>query len=195
LVEGSTEHAFLPHLREFIKARVTDAPKLVCRPFDGPIPKGKKLRRQVELNLNDNPPADAVIALTDVYTGKQDFTDAEDAKRKLREWVGTQEKFHAHVALHEFEAWLLPYWTAIRQLSGSNRKAPSASPESVNHAKPPSKWLQETFRTGKRMDYSKTRDAVRILDGQDLSIAAQACPELKALLNTILTLCGGAPLN
>ena len=170
-------------------------PKLVPRLFDGPIPKGKKLRRQVELNLNDNPPADAVIALTDVYTGKPDFTGAEDAKRKMKEWVGAEEKFHPHAALHEFEAWLLPYWDAVKRLSGSDRTAPPGSPERVNHAKPPSRWLQETFRTGKRMNYSKTRDAARILDGQDLSIAARACPELKALLNTILTLCGGAPLN
>ena len=29
-------------------------------------------------------PADAVIALTDVYTGTDDFTDAADAKAKMR---------------------------------------------------------------------------------------------------------------
>ena len=127
LVEGSTERAFLPHLREFLKVRVEKAPKLVAQPFDGPIPKGEKLRRQVERNLNDTDPADAVIALTDVYTGQRGFKDAEDAKRKLREWAGTDERFHAHVALYEFEAWLLPYWAAIQQLSGSNRAAPSGN--------------------------------------------------------------------
>jgi hypothetical protein len=115
LVEGGTEKAFLPHLRKFLEGRIEQMPKLVPRLFDGPIPKGKKLRRQVELNLNDNPPADAVIALTDVYTGKPDFTGAEDAKRKMKEWVGAEEKFHPHAALHEFEAWLLPYWDAVKR--------------------------------------------------------------------------------
>jgi hypothetical protein len=47
---------------------------------------------------------------------------------------------------------------------------------------------------GCRDDYSKPRDANRILRGQDLGVAAAQCPELKALLNTIITLSGGAPL-
>ena len=37
----------------------------------------------------------------------------------------------------------------------------------------------------------KTSDADRILRGEDLLVAANACPELKAFLNTILKLCGG----
>ncbi|HLO84959.1 MAG TPA: hypothetical protein VK203_08095 [Nostocaceae cyanobacterium] len=36
--------------------------------------------------------------------------------------------------------------------------------------------------------YSKTRDAKKILQGQDLMIAVNACPELKAFINTILSL-------
>jgi hypothetical protein len=39
--------------------------------------------------------------------------------------------------------------------------------------------------------YVKTRDADRILRGQDLLVAAKACGELKAFLNTILKLCDG----
>jgi hypothetical protein len=61
----------------------------------------------------------------------------------------------------------------------------------VNHKKPPSKHIQEVFRLGKRREYVKDRDAGRVLDDKDLSVAAQQCPELKALLNTILSLCGG----
>lgn len=44
-------------------------PSLTVRPYDGRIPKGEKLRRVVEDLLTKRPaPADAVIALTDVYT-------------------------------------------------------------------------------------------------------------------------------
>jgi hypothetical protein len=32
------------------------------------------------------------------------------------------------------------------------------------------------------------------LDGKDLTVAAVQCPELKALLNTILTLCDSPPI-
>jgi hypothetical protein len=45
-----------------------------------------------------------------------------------------------------------------------------------------------------RPDYSKARDATRILRGKDLSDTAKKCPELKAFLNTILALSGAEPL-
>jgi hypothetical protein len=129
-------------------------------------------------------PADAVIALTDVYTGTKEFIDAADAKSKMTQWVGKNSRFFPHVGLHDFEAWLLPYWDDIRELAGSNRNAPSQHPESVNHNNPPSYRINEVFRTGSRgRAYVKTRDANRILRDKDLAIAAQACPELKAFLN------------
>lgn len=42
-----------------------------------------------------------------------------------------------------------------------------------------------------RDDYSKARDANRILRGKDLSISASKCVELNAFLNTIIRLSGG----
>lgn len=87
----------------------------------------------------------------------------------------------------------LPYWDSIQSIAGRERKPPSGPPETVNHGRPPSFHIKELFKTGKR-SYSKVRDAGKILEGKDLTIAANACPELKAFLNTILTLSGGAPL-
>ena len=67
--------------------------------------------------------------------------------------------------------------------------------ESVNHNHPPSWHLKELFRIGAgTRDYIKTRDAKKILEGKDLKIAADACPELKAFLNTILKVCGSEPI-
>lgn len=40
----------------------------------------------------------------------------------------------------------------------------------------------------------KPRDALRILRDNDLSVAVDACPELKAFVNTIIGLSGGALL-
>lgn len=196
LVEGRTEKAFVPHLRAFLKTRlVGNMPNLDVFPYDGRIPKEEKLRRTVENLLGGRNPAQAVIALTDVYTGTQDFQNAADAKKKMREWVGPNDQFYPHVAQHDFEAWLLPYWSEIQKIAGCKRKAPSGVPESVNHNHPPSYRLKEIFRIGTcRDDYSKPRDANRILRNQDLAIAAAVCPELKALLNTILKLSGGQPI-
>lgn len=170
-------------------------PRLDFFVYNGRIPTEGKLRRVVERSLEEPQASNAVIALTDVYTGTNDFSDAEDAKAKMQKWVGNNDWFRPHAAQHDFEAWLLPYWSDIQKLAGHNRKAPSGLPEDVNHAHPPSHHVREIFRVGKcREDYSKPRDANRILQGKDLAIAAAQCPELKAFLNTILSLCGGEPL-
>jgi Domain of unknown function (DUF4276) len=197
LVEGKTEKAFKTHLLDFLRSRLAGRmPNVDPFPYDGRIPKEDKLRRVVEALLrNGKAPSDAVIALTDVYTGTNDFVDAADAKQKMRAWVGYNDKFHPHAAQHDFEAWLLPFWSDIQVLAGHNRRAPPGEPETVNHTRPPSQHIREIFRIGTcRDDYSKPRDANRILRGKDLSIPASRCPELKAFLNTILTLSGAGPL-
>jgi hypothetical protein len=83
--------------------------------YNGRIPKEDKLRRVVENLLQGVQPAEAVIALTDIYTGTRDFEDAADAKSKMRQWVGPNPLFHPHAAQYDFEAWLLPYWTDIQK--------------------------------------------------------------------------------
>ena len=155
LVEGETELAFRDKLREFLKTRLgQQMPTLKFIPQHGRIPTKEKLRRDVENLLSGKNAYDAVIALTDVYTGTNDFTDAADAKAKMKAWVGNNPNFYPHTALHDFEAWLLPYWSTIQGLAKHNRSAPSGSPETVNHHKPPSYWIKEIFRVGKvRGDY------------------------------------------
>jgi hypothetical protein len=197
LIEGQTERAFLPHLRQFLHTRLPGKmPRLDPEPYDGRIPTGERLKREVERLLRyGKPPADAVIALTDVYTGTTDFTDAQDAKCKMRAWVGDIRHFHPHAAQYEFEAWLLPFWGTIQRLAGHNRAAPGGLPETIDHMRPPSARIRETFRAGSRgRDYVKPRDADRILRENNLLEAANACPELRAFLNTILRLCGGQEL-
>jgi hypothetical protein len=194
LVEGRTERAFKPYLLLHLQKQLAgNMPKLDFLLYDGRIPTGDKLKRVVENCLNDKNPADAVIALTDVYTGSipPQFPTAEAAKQRMREWVGEETRFYPHVALHDFEAWLLPYWDKIKQLTGSNRNAPGLHPEEVNHANSPAYRLAEVFRIGsKTQSYVKTRDAGRILRGEDLSVAINACPELKAFVDRIIELGG-----
>lgn len=171
-------------------------PRLDPLPYDGRIPTGDRLRGEVgRLLRTGKPPADYVIALTDVYTGGRDFQNAEDAKKKMREWVGNNEKFFPHAAQYDFEAWLLPFWNTIQRLAGHNMAAPGGSPESVDQNSPPSERIKQIYRAGTRnRKYIKPRDAERILRENDIAVAAEACPELRAFLNTILTLCGGPNL-
>jgi hypothetical protein len=196
LVEGRTEQAFKHHLINFLKPKLVGRmPRLDMFPYHGRIPIGEDLRRKVETLLSGKQPSDAVIGLTDVYTGTNDFQNALDAKAKMRQWANNNPAFHPHVALHDFEAWLLPYWSDIQRIAGHNKRAPHGQPESVNHNRPPSYYLKEIFDIGVCRDsYSKPRDANRILRNRDLAVAAAQCPELKSFLNTILTLSGGQPL-
>jgi len=192
--EGKTEKAFLPYLREFLKSRLSGKmPKLDILPFKGLLPKEGKLRKIVKNLLIGKDAPNHVIALTDVYTGGKppDFIDANDAKNKMRKWVGKEPRFHPHAAQYEFEAWLLPYWKTIQQLADMKLPAPGNEPEKVNHDKPPAVHIQAIFERGPRKSYNKTRDAGRILKDNDLSLAVEQCPELKAFVNTIISICGG----
>jgi Domain of unknown function (DUF4276) len=190
LVEGATEVAFKEKLREFLQTRLEqNMPRLKIFPQDGRIPKGDKLKRVVENLLTGKNAYDAVIALTDVYTGTKDFKDAADAKAQMTAWVNNNPSFYPHVALHDFEAWLLPYWKTIQALAKHNRSAPSGSPEMVNHQKPPAHRIDEIFQSGGFQDYNKPIHGRKILKDNDLMIAIEACPELKDFVNRIISLC------
>jgi len=195
IVEGKTEKAFIPYLRKFLEPRLPGRmPKLDIFPYDGRIPMNDKLKRIMTNLLRGRNSADYVVALTDVNTGTNppDFTNAQDAKNKMRQWVGNEPRFNPHAAQYDFEAWLLPYWSTIQRLAEHNKTAPVGNPETVNHNKPPSKRIEEIFEIGRCRDsYIKPRDAGRILRDNDLSVAIACCSELKALVNTILSICGG----
>jgi len=196
LVEGATERAFKPFLVNYLRTRIANnrMPRLDFVPYDGRIPKECKLERTVSHLLSGPKAADYVIALTDVYTGTTppDFIDGIDAKTKMTSWVGPEDRFFPHVAQHDFEAWLLPYWPTIQRLADHNRNGPRGNPENVNHGHPPAKRVGEIFEIGRCRDsYVKPRDAYRILSENDLAVSIGQCSELKAFVNTIIRLCGG----
>ncbi len=155
IIEGKTEKAFLPVMRNFLERHLPgNMPNIDPFPYNGRIPVGDRLKRIVENLLSGSRAADHVIALTDVYTGSQppDFQDASDAKAKMRQWIGNEDRFHPHAAQYEFEAWLLPYWQTIQRLAGHNRQKPLGNPEMVNLNNPPSQRLREIFEIGKCRD-------------------------------------------
>jgi Domain of unknown function (DUF4276) len=189
LVEGKTETAFKRKLLEFLSYRLQGKmPKLSFKPQFGRIPKEEKLKRMVD-NFINNDGFEAVIALTDVYTGTNDFSSASDAKSKMKTWVGDNLQFYPHAAAHDFEAWLLPYWSTIQKKANNSLSQPSGAPETVNHNRPPSKRINEIYRKGLNREYDKIRDGITILKDNDLMVAIQVCPELKSFINTIINLC------
>lgn len=67
----------------------------------------------------------------------------------------------------------------------------------MNGQKPPAYHLDELYRQVKprARKYNKPIEMRDILRGKDLTIAADACPEFKSFLNTLLALNGLAALR
>lgn len=187
LAEGSTERAFLPFLRNHIQRSLPTGslpPRISVRSFDGGIATRDKLARNVQHWLRSG--EDHVIVLTDIHG--TEFSDASDAKAKIRQWVGNDPRVTPHVALRDFEAWLLPYWDDLCRKAGKTGPKPSGKPETVNHNKPPAHRIEALFTQGKR-NYSKPIIANAIFSKHGLQRAIDECPELTALIDTILRLC------
>lgn len=192
LVEGKTERALKEALHRTLDPRCKDAgvarPGIETRRWDS-FRDPKKVQTQVHRFL-DTEGVLCVVGLVDV---RPYFPSPDEAKLFLRKAAGSTSRFHPHVAHHDFEAWLLPYWDDICRRLGVQRRRPGANPEEVNDQKPPSQHLEELYRLARR-SYQKPQDAHTILADQDLALAARECPELKALLNTLLHCCGLEPV-
>ncbi|MBC8254877.1 MAG: DUF4276 family protein [Ardenticatenia bacterium] len=194
LAEGRTEIALKEYLKRFLDQRATaeGKPKVALCTKDIMTLNRGRLRRRIRLELG-KPRVLAVVGLIDVHP---DFQSADDAKRFLSEAARNHPDFHAHAAQYEVEAWLLPYWNAICRRVGVTRAAPGHNPEQVDLERPPSSRLAELYRLAKPpRKYVKTAEMSAILRNQDLTVAADRCPEFKALLNTLLAVAGLSPLG
>lgn len=191
LCEGRTEAALNRGLRELFQQR-SGARRVGLE--TRPVPRSKLPRLVERFGSSDD--VAGIIALTDVYP---DFESADEAKACLVRLAGQSpfiEKFRAHVAQFELESWMMPFWDDIAKSIGVEAKKPGEKPEEINHEKPPSKHLKELFRRAKqpRRNYDKVRYASKWLTAKRLGRAAEVCPELKALLTSLLELAGGEAL-
>ena len=194
LVEGETEVALRDALKTFLDEACTKAGKpkvrLVPRPEGSDLFHAAKGRRIVDSALSEHD-VTGVVALIDVKApptkNRRSFQTADDALDWLRA-LSSDSRYRGHVALHDFEAWLLPYWDDICKRLKRHQAAPGPNPERVNLDSPPSQRLAELYRLAGRGKYNKPRDGAAILKGKDLTIAAGQCLQLKAFLNSLLRL-------
>lgn len=188
LAEGDTEKAFRGRLKRFLDQHCEDAgqPKIGLQIKPGTISQGEVVRRTEEY-LRDTDVC-CVVVLSEMYPTFNGRT-ALQAKREMQRWV-SDSKFHAHVARHDFEAWLLVAWKEIVRRAGYSSKHPwGAHPEEIDGNHPPAHRLSQLFEAKKRK-YKKTVDGKAIMDVLDLEEAARKCPELKNFLNTLLKCAG-----
>ena len=190
LAEGDTERAAATHLKAFLDARsqgVADKVRLKVLRQDGGLLE-RSVRGLSEAALRDSSTI-GVVALTDVYPK---FTSAQHARQTIQAWMPADSRCHVHVALHDFEAWLLVGWEALLKQAGVTARKPwSARPESVNGNNPPAHRIGNLFQTGKPpRKYKKPVHGQVLFEKLDLVQVADACPEFKLFLNCVLTLSG-----
>jgi hypothetical protein len=190
LCEGKSEvalgGALKPFLDEHCETMGQPKVRLEIKPFEG-TPNCRELKSRLERHASD-PEVLGVIGLVDVYPL---FKSAGAAKAFLNGCVKDSPsagKFHAHAAQMELEAWLLPFWTEIARRLNVQARPPGAAPEQVNDEKPPSHHLKELYRRAKQK-YEKPVDAAKILKRHRIEAAADKCPELRSLLDTLTRLC------
>ena len=188
LVEGETEIALKAVLKTFLDQHATQHGQPYVRLQTRKIKSlnQESLGRQIRLELQARENS-AVVGLIDVFPRFKHANAAKDYLVEAARSASVGHGFHAHAAQYDVEAWLLPYWDVICDRIGFRQSRPGHNPEEVDDVKPPSYLLRELYRRAKR-EYTKTDQMPIILADKDLTIAANACPEFKSFLNTLLTL-------
>ena len=96
-----------------------------------------------------------------------------------------------HVIIHEVDAWILADEQVIAQRLKIKNIPSWQQPENVNDEKPPSKVLQELFRTRSPLKkrYSKYKDGVDMLEKVDWQKIYDKCPAFKQLVDDLRNCC------
>jgi hypothetical protein len=188
LVEGETEMALKAVLKRFLDQRATEhgQPHVRLRTRKIKNMNRDSLGRQIRLESQARENT-AVVGLLDVFPRFEHANAAKSFLVEAARRAGVTRGFYAHAAQYDVEAWLLPYWDDICRRIGIRQGQPASNPEEVNGINPPAHRLRELYRRAKR-DYTKTTEMPILLADKDLTIAANACPEFKSLLNTLLDL-------
>ena len=191
MAEGDTEQALGRHLKQFLdqRAAIEGQPRLRLVTKPTITTKTSTLQRLLRHEFQSG--ADRVVGLIDVYP---DFRNATEAKAALTT-AANDSRFIAHAAQFDVEAWLLPYWDDICHRIRVSQKRPAAHPESVNSQNPPAYRLKALYRKAEpSRKYDKVIEMYQIMQGKDLTVSANDCPEFKAFLNTLLILGNLTPL-
>ena len=190
LVEGETERSLTEKIREFLNthSQLHQQPRVALQTRKIKSIAPNALGRQINLELQ-NPRVTAVVALIDVFPKHQNAEEAKQFLQNAARCAGVTANFFPHAAQFDVEAWLLPYWGDICTRIGVRQNSPGANPEQVNRIRPPSYRLEELYnRANPPRTYKKTLEMPAILKNKDLARSANACPEFKNLLNTLLNL-------
>ncbi|EAQ80919.1 DUF4276 family protein [Blastopirellula marina] len=195
VVEGRTEGNILkPFLKRWLDPQLSRPVGIDVKMLDG---HGNFLRQIATRTANylrgrDEQEIIAVIGLLDLY-GPDFYPADKNSAAERYEWgvdhfenVVGSDRFRMFFAVHEIEAWLFSdpaiFPRNVQDLFGALRP-----PEQINFNRPPGHLLKETYRRTNR-EYRKTLDGSQLFGNLDPAVAADKCPYLRRMLNTMLDL-------
>jgi hypothetical protein len=134
-----------------------------------------------------------VIGLLDLY-GPKFYPKESSAARVRLEWATAKfeqdvnhEKFRMFFAVHEFEAWILSQPSILPFSLSTQDSRRIQRPEEVDFESPPSSVLVDLYKRNSRT-YKKRVQGKQLLERLDPEVAYQKCPNLKKMLDTMLSL-------
>ena len=194
-VEGHTEQKVVgPFLRRWLDSRTRESVGIKVVRFPGWPEMVKDMPKKAKMHLTgpDGQNVIAVVALLDLY-GPTFYPSHLHTSRERLEWA-TQDmenrvgdaRFRMFFAVHELEAWLLSQPEIFPKPIADAVSRISNAPEDVDFDAPPSKCLCELFKQKIDRKYKKTTHGVQYFSKLDPDIAAEKCPELRRMLETML---------
>lgn len=201
-VEGQTEAEALPRFfRRWLDPQLPEPVSIQPIPFKGSGQYVKDIAQKTRSQMASKMGKEVIacIGLLDLYGLPESVTQnyanwrsrsveekVSGARKLLQEQVN-HSKFRQFFAVHELEAWLLSEPNIFSQDLHSRIAELSNRPETINFDRPPSKRLEEAYHK-KGSNYQKVKDGVALFSSLDPAIAAQRCPYLREMLETLLQL-------
>ena len=150
-------------------------------------------KAKAKLEAPGNSEIIGVIGLIDLYG--PEFPNHLTTVAERYEWFKEEverdvddERFRIHFAVHEVEAWLLSDKFIFPRPVQDIWPASLRPPEQVNFNEPPAKFLNKLYKSATRKTYKKTVNGKQLFGKLDVSVAVDACPYLKLMLEDMLAM-------
>lgn len=196
-VEGRTEQVAVPNFaKRWLDVRLKRRVGMKVVRFNGWPEFDREIKTKAHLNLGGPSGADVIagIGLLDLYGPTFYPADKATAKERI-DWATKKfegdvnhSKFRMFLAVHEVEAWLLSQPAVFPKEIEAALSGKDSRPEAVDFDRPPAKLLEDLYRTRLKRGYKKVTYGRSLFAKLDPEVACGKCPNLQAMLDTMLDL-------
>jgi hypothetical protein len=196
LVEGHTEgQTVAEFLKRWLDERLAKPVGISTVRFEGWSELVREAPKRAELYLekaSNRQEIIAVVGLIDLY-GPTFYPDHITTVKEKYAWgkkyiesMVAHSRYYQFFAVHEIEAWLISdlsdFPSAVQKAIADKAKRP----ETINFNEPPAKLLDRIYQRETKRAYKKVTEARNHFPKLDPQTAAEKCPYLKAMLESLL---------